>query len=180
MGISLNALDVIVWVILIYSVVQGILYGMTHQFVSIGALVLGLLIAAWYYPRLAPMLMPYFRTYELAAFLAFIIIFILVKLIGAGVGFLLGKLLAAAELRWFDRVLGGFFGFAKGFLLSAVLFLGLLAFPFELKWVKNAKMAPYLMEGARFISTLTPPEVKTRFDDGLNKLRTIWKESGST
>lgn len=180
MGISFNLLDVIVWAILIYSVVQGILYGMTRQFVSIGALVLGLLMAAWYYPRLAPMLIPYFRTYEIAAFLAFLIIFVLVKLAGAGVGYLLGKLMAAAELKWFDRVLGGVFGFAKGFLLCAVLFLGLLAFPFELKWVKGATMAPYLMHGARLISTMTPPEVKARFDEGLNKLKTIWKESGST
>lgn len=179
MGIPFNALDVVVWVILLYSLIQGIVRGVTQQIFSIGALVVGLLLAGWYYPRVASYLIPYFRTWEIAAFLAFILIFIVVKLIGAGLSFLLGKILSAAELRWFDRVLGGFFGFAKGFLLSAVLFLGLLAFPFDLKWVKSAMMAPYLLRGARFIAAVTPPEVKVRFEEGLNKLKTIWKGAES-
>jgi membrane protein required for colicin V production len=174
---SFNMLDVVVWVIVLYSVIQGFAKGVTRQIVSLGALVVGLLLAGWYYPKVAALLVPYVRTWEVAAFIAFILIFIVVKLVGAGVGLLLGKILSAAELRWFDRVLGGFFGLAKGFLLSAVIFVALLAFPFNLKWVRNAAMAPYLLQGAQFIAAITPPEVKVRFDEGLSKLRTIWRDS---
>ncbi len=176
---SLNGLDVLVLAIILYSVVQGFIKGMTRQIISIGALVVGLLLAAWYYARGAALLVPYFRQWEIAAFVSFILIFIGVKLVGVGVGYLVGKVLSAAELRWFDRVLGAFFGFAKGFLLSAVLFLGLLVFPFDLRWVKSATTAPYLLRGARFIAAITPPEIKVRFDEGMTKLRTLWKESGS-
>lgn len=176
---AFNGLDVIVGVIILYSIVSGVVNGMTRQVVSIGALVVGVLLAAWYYPRLAPLLVPYCRKWEVAAFLAFILIFIAVKLVGAVVSYLLGKVLSAAELRWFDRVLGGFFGLAKGFLLSSVLFVGLLAFPFDLTWVKTAVTAPYLLRGARFIAAITPPGIKVRFDEGLGRVKTIWNESNS-
>lgn len=177
MGTSFNVLDIVVCGIILYSVIQGVFLGMTRQIVSLGALVVGLLIAGWYYPRLAPVLVPYFRTWEIAAFLAFILLFVAVKLLGVLIGFLLGKVVSAAELKWFDRVLGGFIGFAKGFLLSSVVFLGLLAFPFDLKWVRNAATAPYLLRGAKFVAAITPPSVKVRFDEGLNKLKVLWKES---
>lgn len=176
---AFNGLDAVVAVILLYSIVSGIVNGMTRQIVSIGALVVGVLLAAWYYPRLAPLLAPYIRKWEIAAFLAFILIFIAVKLLGAVVGYLLGKVLSAAELRWFDRVLGGFFGLAKGFLLCSVLFMGLLAFPFDLKWVNTAATAPYLLRGARFIAAITPPGIKVRFDEGLDRVKNIWNNSSS-
>jgi membrane protein required for colicin V production len=179
MRMPFNALDVIVCVILLYSVIQGLVHGMTRQIVSIGALVVGLLLAGWYYPRAAAVILPYTRTWEIAAFLGFLVIFVAVKLLGVLVGVLMGKLLSAADLKWFDRVLGAAFGFAKGFLLSAVLFVGLLAFPFDLKWVKEASVAPYLLRGAKFISNITPPSVKVRFDEGVTKLRAIWKQSES-
>lgn len=174
-----NVLDIIVCVVLLYSVIQGLIRGMTRQIVSIGALVVGLLLAGWYYPRAAAVILPYARTWEIAAFLGFLAIFVAVKLVGALVGVLLGKLFSAADLKWFDRVLGAAFGLVKGFLLSAVLFVGLLAFPFDLKWVKEASVAPYLLRGAKFVSHITPPAVKVRFEEGLTKLRTIWKESES-
>ncbi len=177
---TFNGLDVLVAVIILYSIVQGIVRGVTRQIISIGTLVVGLLLAAWYYPRLAPVFVTYFRKWELAAFLAFILIFVAVKLVGAAIGYLLGKALSAAELKWFDRILGGFFGLATGFLLSSVLFVALLAFPFELKWVKTAATGPFLVRGARFIAAITPPEIKVRFEDGMNRVRTIWEQSGST
>lgn len=170
-----NALDVVVVVLILYSVIQGVVRGMTRQLISLGTLIMGVLVGAWNYPHLAPYLVPYVRNWEIAAFLAFLLIFIAVKLIGVAIGFGLSKILTVADLRWFDRVLGFAFGFAKGFLLSAVLFLGLLAFPFELGWVKNAATAPYLLKGAQWISYITPPEIKTRFHEELEKLRQTWR-----
>ncbi|MDD5542095.1 MAG: CvpA family protein [Acidobacteriia bacterium] len=177
MSSSFNTLDVVVVVLILYSIVQGIFRGVTRQIISLGALVVGLFLAGWYYQKAATLLLPYVRHWELAAFLGFIAIFIAVKLVGAAVGFVVGKLVSAADLKWFDRVIGGAFGFVKGFLLSSVLFLGLLAFPFQLKWVNNAATAPYLIDGAKFIAAVTPPEVKARFEEGIDRLRKIWQNS---
>lgn len=174
---SFNAFDVVVAILIVYSVVQGILRGVTRQVISLGALVVGLLLAGWYYQRAATLLLPYVRHWELAAFLGFIVIFIAVKLVGAAVGYLVGKVISAADLKWFDRVIGGAFGFLKGFLLSSVLFLGLLAFPFQLAWVNNSTTAPYLIDGAKLIAAVTPPEVKVRFEEGMDRLRKIWQNS---
>lgn len=172
-----NGLDVVIIILIIYSLIQGLARGFIRVIISMVALVAGLILAAHYYPQVAPWFSTWVKSPEIASFVAFVAIFGVVKFCGLLVAFLLGRLIAAVHLEWFDRLFGGFLGAFKGFLIGAVIYFALLAFPFEFQWVKNAALAPYLTRGAQWLSHLTPPDVKAKFQGGLDRMREKWQET---
>jgi membrane protein required for colicin V production len=85
-------------------------------------------------------------------------------------------MLEAVHLKWFDRLLGAAFGLIRGWLIGAVLFLMLTAFPVQLESVKNARLAPYLLSGARALALVTPSPLKAKFLEGYRKVEKYWRE----
>jgi membrane protein required for colicin V production len=82
-----------------------------------------------------------------------------------------------ARIQWFDRLLGGAFGFVRGWLIGAVVFLGLTSFGIQSETVRNSELAPYYLPGARAVAAVTPFDLKARFLIGYEEVQRWWSEN---
>jgi membrane protein required for colicin V production len=76
-------------------------------------------------------------------------------------------------LRWFDRLLGGAFGFLKGVVICTVVVIALAAFSPTSPWIGESRIAPFLLVTGRTLIWAAPAELRQRFRDGWNLMRTV-------
>lgn len=172
--LQLTVLDWIFLAILISSVISSILKGFAREAISLGSIVLGLVLASWFYPIPRSFFSNYVKTQDIASLLGFLTIFLGCAIAGALVSWIVHRLIKLTQLQWFDRVLGCAFGLIRGWLIGSVLFLVFTAFPLKLESVQNAKFAPYLLAGARVLAIITPRELSAKFLEGYRKIESIW------
>jgi membrane protein required for colicin V production len=174
-----NWLDFLIIALVAASVISSIINGLTRELVRLAAVVLGLLMALWWYPLPARYIEPYTSAPAVAGFVGFLAIFIAFLILGSVVSWLLGKLLDAAGLRWFDRILGAAFGLVRGMLVSAALLMGIVAFapgkgPIEA--VAGSRLAPSVLYGAGVLIWVAPRRLKDGFQEGMKQVRKMWGE----
>lgn len=170
-------LDWIILVLLVASIVSSILKGFARETISLASVVLGLLLASWFFPLFSHFFGAFVKTQDIASLLGFATIFFGCVLLGAVISLIVNKLLETVHLKWFDRLLGAAFGLIRGWLIGAVLFLMLTAFPVQLESVKSAKLSPYLLAGARALALVTPSPLKAKFLEGYRKVEKYWRET---
>jgi membrane protein required for colicin V production len=170
-------LDWMILVLLVVSIVSSIIKGFARETISLASVIVGLLLASWFFPLFGHFFGSFVKTQDIASLLGFATIFFGCVLLGAVISLIVNKLLKAARLKWFDRLLGAAFGLLRGWLIGAVLFLMLTAFPVQLESVKNARLSPYLLAGARALALVTPNTLKAKFLEGYRKVEKYWKET---
>jgi membrane protein required for colicin V production len=157
--------DLFVLMIVGSSVVAGALRGLVRAVVAGAALILGLVVAARAYEPAGALLAGLGLVESKAAQYAGGFLLIVGAALAAG--FVLGEVLKSrvgrTRLRWFDRALGGAFGFVRGAAVCSAVYLALTAFPVRLGTVEAARTAPALAEGARLLALCTSPDVRSRF-----------------
>lgn len=163
--------------IILISTGLALFKGLVREIVSLIALIGGLILAAFYHPKLAAGLMEFSRTETVANLAAFLVIFLGCLLAGAVVSLILNKFLRAASLQWIDRLLGGIFGLLRGWAISSILVLGLVAFPVRENLMARSFLAPYLLAGARAAVVLTPKDLKDEFNEHYKKALETWNKS---
>jgi membrane protein required for colicin V production len=89
---------------------------------------------------------------------------------------LITKFKKFARLEWADRFLGAAFGFIRGWVIGAVILLGLTAFEVQTERLRNSQLAPYFLPGSRVIAVLTPYELKAKFLVGYRSIERWWRE----
>src|SRR6058998_1033060 len=98
-----------------------------------------------------------------AGFAAFFVILLAFVILGSLVSKILGALIRATGLRWFDRLLGAAFGLVRGILASAALVLAIVAFlPGQAppRAVAKSHLAPAVLYCARAIVMMAPRKIK--------------------
>lgn len=164
--------DFLVLSLVISSVVSGAMRGIVRALLTGAALIIGLLIAAHGYLAVGSILrgLKILQSTEAANAGGFLLI-MAVALLG---GFLAGRLVTGGlrhvRLAWFDRVLGGAFGFLRGLAVCSVLYLALTAFPVSLSSVTESRSAPLLAQGAKMLGVFTSQEVRARFYESYTNL----------
>ena len=139
----MNPFDIIIIVILGYSLVRGIFRGLVKEVSSIVGVLGGFYASFTYYPKLAKLLSGLIRETAYLNILSFLIIFCSVLIIVGILGIIIKYLLNIAFLGWVDRIGGVGFGFIKGILIASVLFITLTAFlPKGSSFLKNSVLAP--------------------------------------
>jgi membrane protein required for colicin V production len=171
-----NSLDWIILALVSISVVGSLLKGFARETISLGSVIVGILLASWFYPVTTNFLLRFVQTEDIAAILGFVTIFAGCLVAGAIVSFFVHKFVGLAQLRWFDRLLGAAFGLIRGWMIAAVLVLLLTAFPVELANVQEAQLAPYLLVSARVLVVVTPQSLKDRFLEGYEEVERLWRE----
>jgi len=170
MGLSI--LDWVIVLVVLLSTLQAIAEGFFHEFFSLAGVVIGYLVAAWEFPRLAARYAHYVTSQWTADMAAFFSIFFAVVLLAGLIGRLARWAVQGIGLRWFDRFLGGVFGFVRGFVISAVIVLALAAFAPQ--WgLPQSRIAPFLVATSRGLIWAAPASLRQRFWDGWNLLRTV-------
>jgi membrane protein required for colicin V production len=174
-----NFLDIVFTGIVIISTVFALLKGLVREIISLVALLGGFILAMLYYQVPAALLADFCRNDSVANLLGFIIIFCSCILIGIIAAFLVNRFIKAASLKWIDRVLGGIFGFLRGWAISSIIVIALIAFPIRERIMDQSILAPFLLAGARAAVLLVPQELKNKFNEQYQRVLHSWNQSRS-
>jgi len=173
---SLNWLDVVLAIIIVVSAFAGLRAGFTRVVIGLLATIVGLLAGFWCYRMVGEQLHPLIKTPTLANAVGFFLIFFGVALVGSLIAALLGKLLRWVGLSWFNYLLGGVAGFARGALFVAVLANVLVAFaPSPVPdYLRNSRVLPYANGVASVLAEFAPRQLKDSFSQQMDNLKQIW------
>lgn len=166
-------------VIVAFSTIFALTKGVTRELISLVALVGGFILAAYYYRSAGSILVDYTRTETLANLIGFLLIFLSVILAGSVVAHMANRMVKVTSLEWFDRLLGGVFGFVRGWAVSSIIVLALIAFPVRENILAQSQLAPYLLSGARAAVMVVPQDLKDRFHEEYRKVLDTWNRKRS-
>ena len=157
-------------IVLAAATVDGLAQGFLCSVCSLGGLVLGLLLAAWNYGRVAALLTPWLRIQPVADAIGFLLIALVVMAAANLAGSVVTKTLRHIGLGCLDRLAGGVFGLLLGALLVTLAILVIVAFFPQAHWLAESRL-PRLFFGICHLSThLSPADLAEKVRDGLKTL----------
>ena len=172
----MTLLDWVLIAILVYSIITSWFKGFTREVLGIITVVVGILLASWFYRSVAGLFKDVVRTENFALFLGFSVIFLATLVVGFVIVWLVTKFVKFAKLQWADRMLGAAFGFIRGWVIGAVVLLALTSFDVQTERLKNSELVPYFLPGSRVIAVVTPYEMKAKFLVGYRALERWWSQ----
>ena len=167
----MNPLDWLLAILLTYSVVKAAISGFFREAFALGGLIVGFLLAGWYYRTLAHQLAGLIASPAFAQFAAFLLILAATMLVAAVLARMLRRTASVVGLGFMDRLLGALFGFARGALLGAAVLTAFTAFLPEGMWLRTSRLAPYLLRTAHAVSFVMPSDLRGKLRDGLDHLK---------
>ena len=167
----MTGLDWIIIVVILFSVLLAAAQGFFFEMFSLGGAVVGYLLAAWQYERLAPWFEPHVKSPAVANAAAFFVIFTGVMLIAGAAGRITRWMMKEVGLRWVDRLLGGAFGLLRGVVVVTVAVLALATFVPESKVLERSELSRYFLVTGKAVSWMAPAEMRQKFEDGIALLR---------
>ena len=159
--------------IVLLNVVAAALQGFFSEALSIAGLVVGYIVAAWQYRRLAEWLESFLKNPWLAEILGFLVIFFAILILFGIAARIARWVMKESGLRPLDRFLGALLGLLKGGLMVAVILMGMTAFEPTSKFLANSQLAPYFLVIGRAAIWLAPTELRVRFEQGLDLLHQV-------
>ncbi|HZW79327.1 MAG TPA: CvpA family protein [Candidatus Deferrimicrobiaceae bacterium] len=163
--------DWLIIAVILLNVMLAAMHGFFAEALSMAGLVVGYLVAAWQYQRLAGWLLSFLNSEMVAEIFGFLIIFFVILMIFSIAGRIARRLMKEVGLSAFDRFLGGLLGLLKGALAVAVILMGMAAFTPTTSLLEKSELAPYFLVVGRAAIWLAPSELRAKFDDGLDFLR---------
>ena len=175
----MNWLDILLILIIGFSLIGGLRKGLAREGLGFAALILGLLCGLWFYGTVAAVVLPLVSSKGLANAIGFFLIFGAILLAGSLAGLVVEKVLKLIHLSWLNRLLGGVFGVVRGVLIGTVVILGVMAFASKPppRSVVNSRLAPYVIDTARLMAGMAPHELKEGFRASYEKIKEIWDET---
>jgi membrane protein required for colicin V production len=155
----INWLDIILAVLLVGAIVMGFIKGLIRELIGLVVVILGIVLAARWYPPVAKFFSSIINNAPAAKFLGFIVVFMGIFLVGAVASGLVSKVLKGG-LSFTNHLLGGLIGFFEGMLVCGALVFALLAFPINRDAVAYSKLAPVCYETTKAAVALIPQELK--------------------
>ena len=168
--------DWLIVIVVVLNVVLAAMHGFFAEALSMAGLVVGYLVAAWQYQRLAVWLLSFLKSELLAQIFGFLIIFFAILILFSIAGRIARKLMKEVGLSGFDRFLGALLGLVKGGLMVAVVLMGMTAFTPTSKMLENSELAPYFLVVGRAAIWVAPVALRARFYEGLDFLHRAPKE----
>lgn len=167
----MNIADWAILGVVLVSTLVAASEGFFHQAFGIAGLIVGYLLAAWQYHRLADRFEPHLKSPWLGEIAAFVIIFIAVVIVAGIAGRIVRWAMKEVGLSLFDRVLGALLGMVKGSLFVSIILMGMTAFAPTSKWLDGSELAPYFLVVGRAAIWVAPAQLRARFYEGLDMVR---------
>ena len=172
----MNPFDILIIVILGYSLVRGLFRGLVKELSSIIGVLGGFYAAYTYYKVLAGLLAGLIHDTSYLNILSFLIIFCGVLIVIGVLGVIIKYVLNIAFLGWVDRIGGVVFGILKGVLIVSILFITLTAFlPKGTAFIKNSQLAPHVSWVSERMAKVISKEMKQDFNAKLGEFKKAWK-----
>jgi membrane protein required for colicin V production len=173
----MNALDLIIGLILAYTLIRGIFRGLVEEVASIVGVFTGIYGAVFYYPQVATFLNRWIAEAAYRNIISFLVIFGAIFVAVGILGVLIKYLLNIASLGWLDRLCGMAFGGIKGVLIAAVLLMALTAFlPRGTALIKQSQLAPHVSVIASRLAKIVPQDMRQKFFGKMKDLESAWQK----
>ena len=136
--------DYVVLLIISLSVIVSLMRGLLREVLAILSWILSFYVAKTYASQILPMMPTNIPTESLRYLAAFLVLFFATLIITSLLSIPLAEIFNKAGLSWLNRLLGAFFGFARGLLIvGIVVFLaGLTSIPQHAIWRNAMFSAP--------------------------------------
>ena len=167
----MNGADWVILLVVLVSTVHAAHSGFFQEAFHLAGLVVGYLVAAWQYQRVAVFFERYVKSAWVAESAGFLVIFFAVVVAAGMAGRTARWVMKESGLRFVDRLLGGALGFLRGCLIVAVIAVSMTAFTPSSSWLAGSQWAPYFQAVGRAVIWVAPAELRTRFYQGLDLLR---------
>jgi membrane protein required for colicin V production len=155
--------DIVLFVVLALSIVVGLFRGLVFELMSLVGWVVAYVVANW----LSPLAAPYVPVGQSGSSLnhaaALLAVFVLALLVWSVLSRLVRLLIHATPLSWIDRILGAFFGGARGVLALLVLatVVGLTPLVKSPNW-QASRVAPLLKRALHELKPVLPAQLSQR------------------
>ena len=159
---SFNWVDFILLAILAITLVLGLIKGLVRQVIGLLAVIAGLILALFYYPYAAEMIMPLVGREAPAQFLGFLAVFLLILCVGWFISSLFSKLLKG-PFKFINHLMGGVLGLVKGVLICGVIVFAMLVFPVQTEALKQSRLAPACLYLTKTMVNLIPRDLREDF-----------------
>ncbi len=163
----MTALDWLICALILFSVITAAIQGFFSEALTTAGLIVGYIVAAWQYRRLAEWFETFLKNPWLAEILGFLIIFFAILLLFGIAARIARWIMKEAGLSGFDRFLGALLGLLRGGLMVAVILMGMTAFEPASKLLHESELAPYCLVVGRAAIWLAPSDLRARFYQGL-------------
>jgi membrane protein required for colicin V production len=120
-GSNLTFYDLLVLGLLLLLVARGLWVGFLKQIISLVALYFGYIVASQYHDRLFPFLRDLSGNPKVVFFASYALVFVATYILAVFAGKGLHYVVKVTMAGWFDHLLGGFLGLAKGVLLIVLM-----------------------------------------------------------
>lgn len=173
----MNWLDIVLIVILSYSVIRSFRKGFSREIVGLVTAVFALVLAMWFYGTAGAYVAPYTGAGAMANLAGFLLVVVGVMTAGALVGWTVNRFLRTIGLSFFDRALGAAFGLLRGVLFAMALLTAFTAFGpraengSEPSAVLHSRIAPWVLEASRYFVAIAPMELKVSFRKHYDEMR---------
>lgn len=163
----MNWADYVILGVLTISVFIGVFRGFIKEVLALAIWVVALWVAWQFAGDAAVWLEPHVELPSARVAIAFVGLLLLVLALGGLMNWLLSLLVESTGLSGTDRLLGLFFGAARGVVLlcGVVLVAGLTPLPQD-PWWQQSLLIPRLEDVAQWAVEAMPPEVAEAFDFG--------------
>ncbi len=158
----MNITDLALLIIWGFFFFRGYFRGLVKEAASILALILGFKLAVAYSPQVSPHLLPLVSNPAFAAPAAFILIFVGTMIACSLIVVGISGIMKLTLIDWANKFFGGFFGLAKGVLLTAVVFWVWTALLPKPDFMQQSRLVPMLEKVDEYISQYIPPDWKTK------------------
>jgi len=166
----MTVVDWIIVAVLAVSVLAGIVQGFFRSIFSLGGLILGLVVAAWNYGRVAQYLRPIVHNDKVSDAVGFLFTALIVAALCAGIGILLSKVFHKIGLGCLDKLAGAIFGFFQGALLVTVAILVTVAFFPGTEWLTQARLPKYFFTACHLSAQVSPNGLAELVREDLHRL----------
>lgn len=167
----MSGFDWIIVAVVALSVLVAIAQGFFFEIFTLAGAIVGYILAAWEYGRVAPWFLPYVRSQTVANGAGFMLIFMLVTVLAGVAGKVTRWMMKEVGLGLVDRFLGGAFGLVRGAVVVAVAVLAIATFAPDTQIMRDSRLGGYFLVGARAAAWLAPAELRDKFKDGVATLR---------
>jgi len=167
----MNPLDWLLGALLLYSTLRAAIRGFFREAFALGGLILGFLLACWFYHPLGAQLTGLITSLQLAQAAAFVLILVGIMLLASLIGSLLRRTASVIGLGFFDRLFGAVFGLIRGCILGTALLMAITAFLPPAPWMTTSRLAPYFLRASHAVFFVMPTELKSQLHEGAARLK---------
>ena len=174
----MNIADAAILIFLLVCLVRGIFRGPVNELFSIAGALVGLFVAAFFYPYFPDQLSVWIESEPVRGLICFLTLFGAMYLMVTVCGVIAAYLVHLRRSGWLNRAFGAGLGLLKGVLVVAVLLIPLVAFsPDQSTWIGRSEIIPYENRLSGELVLVIPSTIGDPFSSHIKGYKQLWRRN---